>query len=182
MKRILYLILAAGCAVSMASSTHAAAIEVGALDYAGTGCPSGTASITDTATFAIAFKQFTARNARKNCAITLPIKVAKGYQVSTPNLAIKGYVATNTTGSLSVDTFFAGQSTTAITHNIQGEREFVESFNNATNPNWSKCGDSVNLRINVAMIGHGSGEATIDTVNFANEDLLSALNYRTCQP
>ena len=190
MKRILPLILAAGCGLGMTSIAHAQAapVESGTVDYAGTGCPGGTANISTTASDKNAasdllFDNFTVRNDRKNCAITIPLKVAAGYQVAIPQLTLKGYIAANTQVSLSLDAFFAGQSTTAVTRNIQGNGNFAEAFNTSPNAsNWSNCGDSVNLRINVAMIGKGSGTANLDTLEFDKPSSQSLVTYRACQP
>ena len=189
MKRILPLILAAGCVLGMTSIAHAQAVPVesGAMDYAGTGCSSGTATISNTASDANAaigllFDNFTVRNERKNCAITIPLKVAAGYQVAIPELMLKGHVAANTQARLSVDAFFAGQSTTAVTRNIQGNGNFAEAFNTSPNAsNWSTCGDSVNLRLNVALIAQGAGEANLNTLEFDNQSPLSLVSYRACQ-
>jgi hypothetical protein len=187
MKRILPLILAAGCVLGMTSITHAQAIPVesGAIDYAGTGCPGGTANVSNNASdknaaSGLLFNNFTVRNERKNCAITIPLKVADGYQVAIPTITVKGYVAANTQAKLSVDAFFAGQSSTAITRTIQDNGNFEQVFKADSPSNWSKCGDSVNLRINVALIGQGAGEANLDTLEFDNQSLPSLVTYRTC--
>lgn len=190
MKRILPLILAAGCALGMTAIAHAqtAPVESGTVDYAGTGCPGGTANVSHTtndknAAIGLLFDNFTVRNERKNCAITIPLKVAAGYQVAIPELTLKGYVAANTQARLSIDTFFAGQSTTAVTRNIQGNGNFAEAFNTSSNAShWSTCGDSVNLRLNVALIAQGTGEASLNTLEFDNQPPLSLVSYRACQP
>ena len=94
----------------------------------------------------------------------------------------RGYVAPKTTGRLTTDYFFAGQRTSPITRVITGEKNYSERDTVATMANvWSKCGDSVNMRVNAAMAASGKGDATVDSVDVAHAGLVYYLKYRACR-
>lgn len=166
------------------SSSFAASITLGQPNYGGSGCPAGSASATvspDGQELSILFDKFVAKNGRKNCGLVIPIKVPNGFQVAIYTMDYRGYVAPKTTGRLTTDYFFAGQRSRPITRRIQGEKDYTERDTIASMTNvWSKCGDSVNLRVNAGMAASGKGEATVDSVDMSNAGLVYHLTYRAC--
>ena len=93
----------------------------------------------------------------------------------------RGYVAPRTTGKLTTDYFFAGQATAPITRTLVGEVNYSERDTISTMVNvWSRCGDSVNMRVNAAMAASGAGDATVDSVDVAHAGLIYYLKYRSC--
>ena len=166
------------------SQSYAATVTLGQPSYGGTGCPSGSASATvspDGQELSIVFDKFVAKNGRKGCALSIPVKVPNGFQVSIYTMDYRGYVAPKTTGRLSTDYFFAGQRSTPLTRVIKGESNYSERDTIATMKNvWSKCGESVNMRVNAGMAASGKGDATVDSVDVAHAGLVYHLQYRAC--
>ncbi|BAZ41954.1 hypothetical protein NIES4101_79220 [Calothrix sp. NIES-4101] len=158
-------------------------VEVFGAKYGGSGCPGGTASISFSPNgqkLTIRFNQFIARGnkpneSRKNCNLTIPVRVPKGYQVSLNNASYRGNVAPRTTGKLRAEYFFAGQPGSIFSRAFTGKREYNvrDSLRNKTNV-WSRCGDSVNMRVNSSMIAQGQGTATV-------ERMLADIGMRACK-
>ncbi len=46
---------------------------------------------------------------------------------------------------------------------------------------WSRCGDSVNMRVNAAMTASGQGMATVDSFDLAHRGLVYHVKYRQCR-
>ncbi|MEA5572363.1 DUF4360 domain-containing protein [Calothrix sp. UHCC 0171] len=158
-------------------------VEILNAEYAGSGCPGGTASISFSPNgqkLTIRFNQFIARGnkpneSRKSCNLTIPIRVSKGYQVSLYDASYRGNVAPRTTGKLRAEYFFAGQPGSIFSRTFTGKREYNvrDSLRNRTNV-WSRCGDSVNMRVNSSMIAEGQGTATV-------EQMVADIGVRRCK-
>lgn len=185
MKRILFLVFAAGCATSYTPLLNAAELNIGTPNYGGSGCPVGSSNITLNANkkiLEINFDNFTAHNNRKTCSLTLPISVPDGFQIAFPKVEVNGYVGPQTTAHLSTDYFFTGQRTRPNQWIIKGESNFeLGADMPVITENWSRCGESINMRINVALYAKGSNTASLDSVSLPHSGLRYHLNYRACR-
>lgn len=179
-------IIAASVAPAFAQPAQPKVQIVGA-QYGGSGCPAGSASVTvspDGQELSILFDGYIAdasgkpAERRKNCNLTIPVKVPAGFQVSVYKFDYRGYVAAATTGRLTAEYFFAGATGPKIVRNIQGQRDYVASDSIQTLV-WSRCGDSVNMRVNSALSATGRGIASLDSVDVSH-GLKYLLRYRAC--
>ncbi|MGH1397552.1 MAG: DUF4360 domain-containing protein [Trichormus sp.] len=165
-------------------------VEILGAEYGGNGCPAGSASVSvspDGQELSILFDKFAAlgNNAaerRKNCNLSIPIKVPQGFQISLYDADYRGYVAPSTTGRLRAEYFFAGQRGPVFSRTFRGEvdynvRDSLETVANV----WSRCGDSLNMRVNASMTASGQGMATVDSFDLAHRGLVYHIQYRRCK-
>jgi hypothetical protein len=161
----------------------------------GSGCPDGSATATvspDGQEISISFSKFIADatktiESRKNCNLAIPVKVPAGFQVSLYTADFRGYVAPATTGKLNVEYFFAGQQGPKYVKELTGEIEYTET-QELLGSSFSKCGDSVNMRVNASMVAKGKGIASVDTLDVAHKGTVASipphliyhLKYKTC--
>jgi hypothetical protein len=159
-------------------------------EYGGNGCPAGTASVTvspDGQELSILFDQFiaygnNARESRKSCNLTIPIEVPQGFQISFYDVDYRGYVSPRTTGRLRAEYFFAGQGGPVFSRTFRGETDYNVRDQLATRAHvWSACGDSVNMRVNAAIVASGQGMATVDSFDLAHRGLVYHIQYRKCR-
>jgi hypothetical protein len=164
-------------------------VEILGADYGGNGCPGGSASVSvspDGQELSILFDKFAAlgNNAaerRKNCNLSIPIKVPQGFQISLYDADYRGYVAPSTTGRLRAEYFFAGQRGPVFSRTFRGETDYNVRDKLATVANvWSRCGDSLNMRVNASMTASGQGMATVDSFDLAHRGLVYHIKYRKC--
>lgn len=157
--------------------------------YGGSGCPDRSASVTvspDGQELTILFDEFIAdaakrKHRRKSCNLSIPIEVPQGFQISLYDADYRGYVAPLTTARLRAEYFFAGQRGPIFSRTFKGETEYfvrdpLESVANI----WSRCGDSLNMRVNAAMTARGKGMATVDSFDLAHRGLKYHIKYRSC--
>lgn len=157
--------------------------------YGGSGCPDRSASVTvspDGQELSILFDDFIAdagkrRESRKSCNLSIPIEVPQGFQISLYDADYRGYIAPATTARLRAEYFFAGQRGPVFNRSFKGETEYfvrdpLESVANI----WSRCGDSLNMRVNAAMSAKGKGIATVDSFDLAHRGLKYHIKYRSC--
>ena len=165
-------------------------VEIVGANYGGSGCPRGSASVTvspDGQELSILFDKFIAlgnnsRESRKSCNLTIPIKVPQGYQISLYDADYRGYVAPKTTGRLTAEYFFAGGRGPVFSRKFNGETQYNVRDSLATVANvWSRCGDSLNMRVNAGMSASGQGMATVDSFDLAHRGLVYHVKYRTCR-
>jgi Domain of unknown function (DUF4360) len=155
--------------------------------YGGTGCPAGSASVNvspDGQELSILFDKFKADRSqrRASCNLTIPIKVPQGFQISLYDADYRGYVAPNTSGRLRSEYFFAGQKGPIFERTFQGETDYNVRDSLATVANvWSRCGDSVNMRVNSSMTSSGQGSASVDSFDLSHRGMVYHIQYRTCQ-
>jgi len=176
-------------AASAASALAAPKVRIEGVGYGGTGCPGGSASAIvspDGQKLSILFDKYTAfanstRERRKTCNLTIPIKVPSGYQVSLFDADYRGYVAPRTTGRLRAEYFFAGERGPVFSRNIRGEKDYTVRDKLMTS-SWSRCGDSLNMRINSSMTASGRGMAAVDTLDVARRrgGFIYHIKYRGC--
>ncbi len=165
-------------------------VEILGAEYGGNGCPSGTAAVSvspDGQELSILFDEFIAlgnqsSQSRKSCNLSIPIKVPQGFQISLYDVDYRGYVAPKTTGRLRAEYFFAGQRGPVFSRTFRGETDYNVRDKLATVANvWSRCGDSVNMRVNAAMIASGQGMATVDSFDLSHRGLVYHIKYRQCR-
>jgi hypothetical protein len=165
-------------------------VKIVGAEYGGNGCPEGSASVNvspDGQELSILFDQFVAlgnksAEARKSCNLSIPIKVPQGFQISLYDADYRGYVAPGTTGRLRAEYFFAGQRGPVFSRTFRGETDYnVRDKLVTVGDVWSRCGDSVNMRVNAAMIANGSGMATVDSFDLAHRGLVYHIKYRSCR-
>ena len=165
-------------------------VQILGASYGGNGCPDRSASVTvspDGQELSILFDKFTAQGnisteTRKNCNLSIPIKVPQGFQISIYDADYRGYVAPRTTGNLRAEYFFAGTRGPVFSRSFNGETNYNVRDSLATVANvWSRCGDSVNMRVNASMTARGAGMATVDSFDLAHRGLVYHVQYRTCK-
>ncbi|MFN6464786.1 MAG: DUF4360 domain-containing protein [Nostoc sp. DedVER02] len=165
-------------------------VEIVSAEYGGNGCPEGSASVSvspDGQELSILFDKFIAvgnkaEERRKNCNLSIPIKVPQGFQISLYDADYRGYVAPDTTGRLRAEYFFAGQRGPVFSRTFNGERDYNVRDQLVTVADvWSRCGDSVNMRVNAAMTASGRGMATVDSFDLAHRGLVYHVKYRQCR-
>jgi Domain of unknown function (DUF4360) len=183
------LVTTASIATSMTPAS-AAQVEIMNATYGGSGCPSNSASVSvspDGQELTILFDKFTVlgndpMQSRKNCSLSIPIRVPQGFQISLYDADYRGYVAPNTSASLRSEYFFAGSRGPTFIRNINGETNYNVRDSLATVANvWSACGDSVNMRVNASLSARGAGMATLDSFDLAHRGLVYHVQYRTCR-
>ncbi|MEA5600178.1 DUF4360 domain-containing protein [Nostoc sp. UHCC 0252] len=165
-------------------------VEIISAKYGGNGCPEGSASVSvspDGQELSILFDKFIAlgnqaEERRKNCNLSIPIKVPQGFQISLYDADYRGYVAPATTGRLRSEYFFAGQRGPVFSRTFNGESDYnVRDQLVTVGDVWSRCGDSVNMRVNAAMTASGKGMATVDSFDLAHRGLVYHIKYRQCR-
>jgi hypothetical protein len=165
-------------------------VEILGAEYGGNGCPEGSASVgvsPDGQELSILFDKFIAvgnkaEERRKNCNLSIPIKVPQGFQISLYDADYRGYVAPDTTGRLRAEYFFAGQRGPVFSRTFNGEQDYNVRDQLVTVADvWSRCGDSVNMRVNAAMTASGRGMATVDSFDLAHRGLVYHVKYRQCR-
>jgi hypothetical protein len=138
-------------------------IKLGVPAYGGTGCPSGTASVTlspDSKTLSVLFDQFIAEAGssvgrtldRRSCNLAIPVNIPSGYSVSLFQVDYRGFVSIPRGGSgqFRAEYFFAGSRGPVRTVNFSGpsERNYLVTDNlEAQALVWSRCGEDVILRV-----------------------------------
>lgn len=188
-------LLVAATLMSMSASVSPAfaqePVQILGASYGGTGCPDRSASVSvspDGQELTILFDKFVAQGnisteTRKSCNLSIPIKVPQGFQISLYDADYRGYVAPGTSGNLRAEYFFAGTRGPVFSRTFRGEtnynvRDSLETVANV----WSRCGDSINMRVNAAMTANGAGSATVDSFDLAHRGLVYHIKYRTCRP
>lgn len=165
-------------------------VEILGAEYGGSGCPDNSASVSvspDGQELSILFDKFIAvgnnvEESRKSCNLSIPIKVPQGFQISLYDADYRGYVGPYTTGRLKAEYFFAGQRGPVFSRSFRGEKDYSVRDQLVTLADvWSRCGDSVNMRVNAAMTANGQGIATVDSFDLAHRGLVYHIKYRQCR-
>jgi Domain of unknown function (DUF4360) len=191
MKFVKSLLVLATLLTAPVSSAFAAGggVQLSTASYGGNGCPSGSASVSvspDGQELTILFDKFIALgndpvNSRKSCNLSIPITVPQGFQVSLYDADYRGYVAPNTSGTLRAEYFFAGSRGPVFQRTFNGEANYSATDSLVTMANvWSRCGDSLNMRVNASMAARGAGQATVDSFDLSHRGLVYHIKYRAC--
>jgi Domain of unknown function (DUF4360) len=172
--------------VSSGQAFAATAVTIEGAGYGGNGCPAGSASVNvspDGQELSILFDKFKAdKNQRRaSCNLTIPIRVPQGFQISLYDADYRGYIAPNTIGRLRSEYFFAGQRGPVFERTFRGETDYNvrDSLQTVANV-WSRCGDSVNMRVNSAMTSSGQGSASVDSFDLSHRGMVYHIQYRSC--
>jgi Domain of unknown function (DUF4360) len=185
------LVLATLITAPIAPALANSRVEIGQPGYGGNGCPAGSASATvspDGQELTVLFDKFmalgnspNASERRKSCNMTIPIRVPQGFQISLYDADYRGYVAPNTRGTLRAEYFFAGSRGPVFNRTFNGEANYTARDSLATVANvWSRCGASVNMRVNASMVASGAGMATVDSFDLSHRGLVYHIKYRSC--
>ena len=180
-----------------------AQIRLGVPAYGGTGCPSGSASVSltdDQSILSVLFDQFvaqapTAMNAnfdRKSCNLRIPVSVGPGYQVALIAFDYRGFAAIPSGGRGSFEARYAyvGQARPAIFRkNFASGRADNYSLKNeliSTSVDWTPCSTGRDLMLtvdaNILAVTNSMNQATnvsIDSVD-VSAGLLYAIQLRRC--
>lgn len=178
------LVTATLMAASVAPALAEPKVEIVGAGYGGTGCPGGSASVVvspDGQELSILFDKYIAQNGRKSCNLTIPIKVPSGYQISLFDADYRGYVSPATLGKLRAEYFFAGERGPVVARTIRGESNYTFT-DSLMAESWSRCGDSLNMRVNSSMIAEGKGTAGVDSFDLARRGgFIYHIKYRGCR-
>jgi Domain of unknown function (DUF4360) len=183
------LVLATLITAPIAPALANSRVEIMQPGYGGNGCPAGSASATvspDGQELTVLFDKFialgnNASQSRKSCNMTIPIKVPQGFQISLYDADYRGYVAPGTRGTLRAEYFFAGSRGPVFSRTFNGESNYTARDSLATIANvWSRCGASVNMRVNASMVAKGAGMATVDSFDLSHRGLVYHIKYRSC--
>ncbi|MBF0361383.1 MAG: DUF4360 domain-containing protein [Oligoflexia bacterium] len=198
MKKLLGLLLAL---LSLSAIAAAPDIRLGMPGYAGTGCPAGSASVTlspDRTALSILFDQYVAEAGgvtgrsfdRKTCNVSIPVLVPNGFSVSIFKIDYRGYVNVPVGGqaNFNVEYFFAGAQGPRYQKTFPGgfdNQYFLTNTLPAAAVVWSPCGQSVNLRVNTAMLAKSNtafedAMATVDSIDIRS-GLIYHIQWRVCR-
>ncbi|MBF0297826.1 MAG: DUF4360 domain-containing protein [Oligoflexia bacterium] len=197
MKKLLGLLL---LLTSLSAFAVTPDIRLGMPGYGGTGCPAGSASVTlspDRSALSILFDQYVAAAGgvtlrsfdRKTCNVSVPVFVPQGYSVSIFKIDYRGYVNVPFGGqaNFNVEYFFAGSQGPRFQKIFAGgydNQYFLTNTLSATAIVWSPCGQSVNLRVNSAMLAKSNSffdeaMATVDSIDIRS-GLVYHIQWRIC--
>ena len=122
--------------------THADDIYLGEAGYGGSGCPSGSASVTlspDNKALSILFDEYMVeaggherKIARKSCNIAIPVHVPQGFSVSIIEADYRGYVSlpSRAQARFSAEYFFAGKRGPKYRKSFRGYTDDEYEINN----------------------------------------------------
>jgi len=169
--------------------------------YAGSGCPSGSASVTlspDYTALSILFDNYIAEAGgnsrrtmdRKSCNISVPVHVPQGYSVSLIKIDYRGFAAIpqGGRGVFRAEYFWAGVRGPDFIVNRQEPYDgnfLLQDELVASAVTWSRCGQSIILRANTSTeiyTNRYNDQAmlTIDSADVST-GLLYHLQWKRCQ-
>lgn len=174
-------------------------ISLGQPGYGGTGCPSGTVSVTlspDAKSLSLLFDEYqvsvggvTGKNFdRKSCNIAIPVHVPQGLSVSILKIDFRGFnhLPQSATSQFNVEYFFAGTRGPAFRRTFRGpvnEDYLISNELSAESIIWSGCGADVNLRTNSSMrvstVSNKEAMASIDSED-VNASIIYHLQWQNC--
>lgn len=175
-------------------------ITLGEAGYGGSGCPSGSASVTlspDAKSLSIIFDEFLTEAGRgvgktidrKSCNIAIPVHISQGYSVSVIGVDYRGYVFLPNRRAMarfSAEYFLAGSQGPKFSKMFRGAQDTDYTINNDIGVEalvWSACGADVNLRVNASMMLRNSSSedalATVDSADFTS-GIIYQLQWKKC--
>tara|TARA_R110002072_G_scaffold534_7_gene4211 strand:- start:108082 stop:108732 length:651 start_codon:yes stop_codon:yes gene_type:complete len=195
------LLLTMTVATALTANVNADDIRLGEPGYGGSGCPSGSASVTlspDAKALSIIFDEYMAeagqfagkRLDRKNCNLAIPVHVPQGFSISIIDVDYRGYNSIPRGGMsrFSAEYFFAGKRGPRVVKNFRGpvDDEYIVSNKIGVHASvWSPCGKDVNLRVNTSMLTRTNRRgddalSTVDTADFT-AGILYKLQWKRCK-
>lgn len=186
---------------ALSLTAHAQELRLGQPAYGGTGCPSGTASVTvspDQSALSILFDSYITESGsatgravdRKSCNISIPVSVPSGYSVAVFQVDYRGYNLVPRGGMAKFDAeyFWAGARGPRVSRTYTGPTNDNFSISDslvATTMVWSPCGADVILRTNTSLMSKSNsrGDQAMSMVDSADitSGLVYRLQYRRCR-
>jgi hypothetical protein len=186
---------------ALSLTAHAQELRLGQPAYGGTGCPSGSASVTvspDQSALSILFDSYVTESGattgravdRKSCNISIPVTVPSGYSVAVFQVDYRGYNLVPRGGMAKFDAeyFWAGARGPRVSRTYTGPTNENFSISDglvATTMVWSPCGADVILRTNTSLMSKSNarGEQAMSMVDSADitSGLVYRLQYRRCR-
>jgi hypothetical protein len=151
------------------------------ISLGGTGCPANSVDIKKTSLgeIKITFRGYQTTGQRKSCAISIPISVPHGFQVSLMQISVNGNIniSKGVNGNFEVERFFAGQQGNIEKYQYMGPKKEKFSIESSNHGAWSRCGASGILRANtnIRLINSKSSDK-LDVESFT----ISKLKWREC--
>jgi hypothetical protein len=163
--------VAGDSSVLAASSVPAERIAVEVSTVNGSGCPAGTATVaasSDNSFFRVSYADYVARgsvggagtDSRKNCQLSLEVRVPNGYTYSISEARYRGkaHLASGVTGLQVANYYFQGSSSTvSLSHSFDGpydgewQTRDVAGSSGLGALGFSPCGGRRNLNINTEL-------------------------------
>ena len=190
----------AAVAILFSALNAAADLRLGEPQYAGTGCPQGSASIAispDAKSLSILFDQYVVEAGgtkafdRKNCNIGIPISVPQGYSIALLGIDYRGFAGLPVGGfaQLAVDYFLAGSG-----RGVRTQKTFYGLMNTdylksdelgLESVVWTPCGASTVLRANTTLRVQSNNRreqamATVDSAD-VSAGLIYHIGWKTCR-
>lgn len=186
---------------ALSLAAEAQQLRLGQPAYGGTGCPSGSASVTvspDQSALSILFDSYITESGhatgrtvdRKSCNISIPVAVPSGYSVAVFQVDYRGYNLVPRGGMAKFDAeyFWAGARGPRISRTYTGPTNDNFSISDAlvaTTMVWSPCGADVILRTNTSLMSKSNsrGDQAMSMVDSADitSGLVYRLQYRRCR-
>ncbi|MBC7466705.1 MAG: DUF4360 domain-containing protein [Bdellovibrio sp.] len=179
-----------------------AQISLGQPSYGGSGCPSGSASVSltpDGQTMSVLFDSFKAeagnttarRIDRASCNLRVPINVPQGYSVALISVDYRGFNAVPGQGAYTqfdAEYFYAGSRGPRFSKRFVGPTSDEYLINNkliATSMVWSPCGQQVIFGINASATAMANSQMQqtmmiVDSADIA-AGMLYQFSWRRCQ-
>lgn len=176
-------------------------IRLGEPSYGGSGCPAGSASAVlspDANELSVLFDQYIVEAGgntgktvdRKSCNLAIPVHVPQGLSVSILKVDYRGYnmLPSGASSQLSAEYFFAGGRGPKTIRDFRGSLDSEYTVSDslvATALVWSRCGESVNLRVNSAMQVRTNARrqqamATVDSTD-VDAKIIYKLQWKSCR-
>lgn len=187
-----------GLLTAASISAQAQEIRLGEPAYGGTGCPSGSASVTlspDSTALSILFDSYVAEAGngramdRKSCNISVPVTVPGGFSVAVMQVDYRGFnfVPRGGMSRFDAEYFWAGARGPRISRTFLGPVNDSYTLTDeliASTLVWTPCGANVNLRVNTSLMARSNArsEQTLATVDSADisSGLVYHLQWRRC--
>ena len=173
-------------------------IEIGEIGHGGSGCPIDSISNVHSPQLdkEVIFKPLEyhlkigsdrKRIVRKSCQLSIPVKVPQDISISFDHINFKGNLNLEKGASLrfSAEYFFAGKRGPKIkaTFDETKLKSFLIGPEEKTPHLWSECGESVNLRINTALLlrtkRSKKASAALEFIQIG-KDLRGAIKWKRC--
>lgn len=167
----------------------------------GSGCPEGTVGVAltpDNKTLSLVFDNYIVQAGRstglkrdiKSCSITLPVEVPAGYQFAVVKLDYRGFNSIPKNGRtryLTIYSFLDGNSGKQLGKRVRRQfgfkgpidEEYVISSDVSSSPIWSRCGKSVNFRVDTraAAVTNGKGDDVMGMIDSIDAAVGTSVEY-----
>lgn len=119
---------------------------------------------------------------RKNCDISIPVKVPQGYSIALFNIDYRGFALVPSGGKLrfSADYYFAGKSSRRYSKEFFGPMNDNFIFQNEIKSDvnvWSACGAEVQLRTQSNLVAETNNDEDLVQGSIDSIDIQSGITY-----